>query len=155
MRPGCLVICQWTETLRDVTGTDYRIACFIVFCFTLNFLVLFKIVSSKWRTIFLLRFFLQTYLTWLHFWKLVARSHHHLSFLGTFWCSPSDSSKLWICPWKLQLDYPIPLWESILRLWILLAYHTPPGNSKFSFNSAAFWLFKPNSECTQNSISCF
>lgn len=107
------------------------------FCFTLNFLIYFKTVSvSKWRRIFLL-FLLQTCLVWLHHWQLSTHSCCG-SLPGALWCSPGDSSQLWLCPWKFQLDYPVPLRESILCLWILLAYHTPPGNSKFSFNNSAF-----------------
>lgn len=85
------------------------------FCFTSNFLVHLKIVS-KWRRMFLL-FFPVNLSAWLYCWMLITHSYCG-SFLGTFWCSPGDSFKLWLCPWKLQLDYPIPLWESVLCLWI-------------------------------------
>lgn len=124
------------------------------FCFPVSFLVSFKIVSlSKWRRVFLL-FFSYRLVAWLHCCKLITHSSYG-SFLGAFWCRAGDSSKLWLRPWKLQLDHPVPLWESVLRLWVLFAYHTPPGNSEFSLNNSAFWLFNPNSEYKESSIPCF
>ena len=78
-------------------------------------------------------------MAWLHYWKFSTHSYDG-SFLGAFRRGPGDSSKLWLCPWKLQLDHPVPLWESVLCLWILLAYHAPTGNSKFSCNNSDFQL---------------
>lgn len=155
MSIGFLVTCGWAESLRwqvKTRGLFSVSATYSLpsFCFTLNF----EVVSvSKWRRVFLL--FFPKNLSGITAFLKACHTFWCGSFLGAFWCSPGDSSKLWLCPWKLQLDYPVPLWESILRLWILVAYHTSPGNSKFSFNNSAFWLFNPNSEYIQSIISCF
>ena len=103
----------------------------------LNFLIHLEVVS-KWRRIFWV--FFSANLTGMTALLKVQHAFLHCSFLGAFRCGPGDSSKLWLCPWKLQLDHPVPLWESVLCLWILLAYHAPTGNSKFSWNNSDFQL---------------
>jgi hypothetical protein len=105
------------------------------FCFVLYFQVYFKIISVSvpWR-IFLLFFSINFQLTtWLK-----VHTFFLWFILGAFWCCPGDSSEFWLCPWKFQLDYPVPLWEGFLRLWIFLAYHTSSGNGKFFCSNSAY-----------------
>lgn len=60
---------------------------------------------------------------------------------GAVWRCAGHSSQLWLCTWKLQLDYTIALWKGFLCFGILPAYNTSTGT-----NSIEFWEVNCNAQ---------
>lgn len=51
-------------------------------------------------------------------------------FPGAVWSCAGLPVKLWLLTRKLQLDHPVPSWESGVRVGFIAAHHTPTGTRR-------------------------